>query len=478
MALVTIGVSMFGPLLLSKLKDKVIEWCVKKGKEKLKPKFLGWVKDKLKETLEKKESKTLEKLYELVEVDLQNLDPDNELELRTLLNESFKEVQEDLEEILNNISDLKELVQFSIENLNASFSKYEITLDQSLKSLENSLLTIISEKSDLLLKNIVKNLNSELSQINTKLGEIRQKVDKVQKSMDHHGQVSSEHFSILVEKMTNMTLQIETMQMTQNEQSITVQNKIKETTIIKLAYGRNWPKIDSNLSRKLREKMVSAIQNDHRHRTIVNPVVLGAMRIVPRHIFINLDYIKGEEHTFLEPELLKYFYQPDIPMKITNNTNSSSPSVIAIMMSLFQMSPNDKILFIGAKGGYIQSIAAEIVGSKGKIYIYSKDQKAIIRNENICNLQTPYGNIMKWLYGDSLDDLTRLYSYAPFNCIFICGQINHIPKQCLALLEDKGVLIAPIGKRELQEFTILEKKGDRYKRSIIRDFEVIFGPVI
>ncbi len=478
MALVTIGISMFGPLLLSKLKDKMIEWCVKKGKEKLKLKFLGWVKGKLKETLEKKESKTLEKLYELVEVDLQNLDPDSEHELRTLLNESFKEVQEDLEEILHNISDLKELVQFSIENLNASFSKYDMTLDQRLKSLENSLLTIISEKSDLLLKNIVKNLNSELSQINIKLGEIGQKVDKVQKSMDHHGQVSSEYFSILVEKMTDMTLQIETIKTTQNEQSITVQNKIKETTSIKLAYERIWPKIDSNLSRKLREKMVTVIQNDPYHRTIVNPVVLGAMRIVPRHIFANLDYFEDEELTFLEPKLLKQLYQPDKPMRITINTNSSTPSVIAIMMSLFQMKPNDKILFVGAKGGYIQSIAAEIVGAKGRINIYSKDQEAIIRNENICNSQTPYGNIMKWLYGDSFKDVTRLYSYAPFNCIFICGQINYIPKQFLALLEDKGILIAPIGGQKQQEFTIFEKKGDRYKRNIIRDFEVIFGPVI
>jgi protein-L-isoaspartate O-methyltransferase len=52
------------------------------------------------------------------------------------------------------------------------------------------------------------------------------------------------------------------------------------------------------------------------------------------------------------------------------------------MMSLFKISPGDRILFVGAKGGYIQSIAAEMVGGTGNVFAYSVDYETLKRNED------------------------------------------------------------------------------------------------
>ncbi len=479
MSLIALGVGILGPFLLSKLKDRVLNWCVKKGKEKFKVKFLNWTKEKLANFLETHDSTTIEKIYNRIISSLKDLDVENKDILIQEFKLAFLDVQSDLQNLKSNVGDIKTLVKISIDNLNSAFEKYDIDIDTKLSSLENQLITTINEQTDVILKNITQILNSGIIQISIELGTIDKKVDNIQDTIEYSQKITYEHFAILVEKITRLDSSIEIIISTQEEQSTKVQHDYKQLYTTRQEFTGNWSNIDNDLSEKLRNKMVENILSSSFHRKIINDIVINALKVVPRHIFANLDFIieDPDSISIMDPQILDHLYKHKKPLRISDLSNSSSPEVIAIMMSLFNIRPSDNILFIGAKGGYIQSLAAEIVGSTGKICIFTKDFEALQRNEYICNVKTPYGSIMTWIYGEYFDDITRLLIHAPFDSIFICGQISRVPHKFLALLkENNSYVIAPIGKKKFQEFTIIEKNGEKYQKNVISDFGLVFGP--
>jgi len=94
-----------------------------------------------------------------------------------------------------------------------------------------------------------------------------------------------------------------------------------------------------------REKMVS----EHLvARGISDEKVLGAMRSVPRHLFV------GED--------LKYRAYEDNPLPIGEGQTISQPYIVALMTEALGLEGDEVVLEIGTGSGYQAAVLSELVG--------------------------------------------------------------------------------------------------------------------
>jgi len=321
----------------------------------------------------------------------------------------------------------------------------------------------MNKKSDFILKKITDDLISEIGIVMLQLEKLERGINKIQDTMDDHEVKEQARYEMLIEKITNIEMQIKTSITNIKGQTESVKTEYKHTSKQSIKIETSWiQKFDTPRSAEARMKMVRSIINEGEGR--INEYVINAMSVVPRHIFSRDDRY--------DP------YAYDKPFPVSRFQTESAPNVIAIMLSLFPLMPGDNILFIGGKGGYIQSVAAEMIGKKGRITVLSKDQDAIRHNKEICE-QTPYAEIIDWkLVNDPLDPRAATQS-APYNSIFICGRISQIPKQHLVLLaSEKSYLVAPIGGEESQKFCVIDRTDKKYTVNEVKDFGLIFGPPV
>ena len=98
----------------------------------------------------------------------------------------------------------------------------------------------------------------------------------------------------------------------------------------------------TDLSR-LREDMV---ENQIAVRGVRSEAVLGAMRKVPREIFL--------------PERLREFAYEDAPLPIAAGQTISQPYIVALMTEALALEGGEKVLEIGTGSGYAAAVLAEI----------------------------------------------------------------------------------------------------------------------
>jgi protein-L-isoaspartate(D-aspartate) O-methyltransferase len=83
-----------------------------------------------------------------------------------------------------------------------------------------------------------------------------------------------------------------------------------------------------------------------RARGIVDPLVLAAMGKVPREAFV--------------PEHLTEFAYEDSALPIEAGQTISQPYIVARMIELLELKPNDKVLEVGAGSGYAAAVLSRI----------------------------------------------------------------------------------------------------------------------
>ena len=95
--------------------------------------------------------------------------------------------------------------------------------------------------------------------------------------------------------------------------------------------------------RRSRERMV---REQIESRGVTHPLVLRAMRKVPRHLFV-------------EEALLPKAYE-DHPLPIGHGQTISQPYVVGWMTELLEITPGQKVLEIGTGSGYQAAVLAEL----------------------------------------------------------------------------------------------------------------------
>jgi len=205
---------------------------------------------------------------------------------------------------------------------------------------------------------------------------------------------------------------------------------------------------------KFRKARENLIRNYIEGRGVSDPLVLKAMREVPRHNFV--------------PRKIVPKAYADTALPIGGGQTISQPYVVALMTASLKLGDHHRVLEIGTGSGYQSAVLAKIVRE-----VYSIEIKEKLHNKATRLLKTLGFTNVKTRHGDGYFGWPEA---APFDAIMITAAVNHVPPPLLKQLKDGGLLILPLGNPfSYQNLTLVTKNGDDYTTQLITG--VLFVPM-
>ena len=196
------------------------------------------------------------------------------------------------------------------------------------------------------------------------------------------------------------------------------------------------------------------VANDIEARGIRDRAVLDAMLRVPRHLFVEPDYVK--------------FAYSDSALPIEEDQTISQPYIVAMMTEAAQLDANDKVLEVGTGSGYQAAVLGEIVH---EVYTIEIIEPLAQKAGELLN-QLEYTNI-KVKHGDGYHGWGAA---APFDAILITAAAPKIPQPLVDQLKIGGHLIMPLGNTSrAQNLVVLTKTKEGLERRFITG--VVFVPM-
>ncbi len=173
--------------------------------------------------------------------------------------------------------------------------------------------------------------------------------------------------------------------------------------------------------------------------------VLGAMRDVPRHLFV--------------PETVRDQAYEDYPLPIGAQQTISQPYIVALMTSLLELEGGEKVLEIGTGSGYQAAVLSRLAGEVYTVEIL--EPLALTAQKTIGDLG--YGNI-HFRVGDGYAGWPEA---APFDGILVTAAPEKIPQPLLDQLKVGGKMVIPVGSF-FQDLLVLTKTATGVeKRNVI-----------
>ncbi len=157
-------------------------------------------------------------------------------------------------------------------------------------------------------------------------------------------------------------------------------------------------------------------------RGLDDPLVLDAMRTVPRHRFVPDDMVE--------------FAYTDGPLPIGYGQTISQPQIVALMTQLLELKPCDKVLEIGTGSGYQAAVLSQL-----GVEVYTI--------EIVPELAIGAGTTLAELgYSAAVrqgDGYVGWEENGPFDAIIVTAAPDHVPQPLVNQLADGGRLVIPIG---------------------------------
>ncbi len=187
-----------------------------------------------------------------------------------------------------------------------------------------------------------------------------------------------------------------------------------------------------------REEREAMVRYQIEARGIKDPRVLEAMRKVPRHLFVPLEY--------------REFSYEDRPLPIGEGQTISQPYIIALMTQALDLKGDEKVLEVGTGSGY----QAAILGELAKEVFSIELEKSLAERAKKLLEQLGYDNIHV-IVGDGFFGLSE---EAPFDRIIITCAAPRIPEPLIDQLKDGGRMVLPLGEMPYhQDLILVKKKG-------------------
>ena len=179
-------------------------------------------------------------------------------------------------------------------------------------------------------------------------------------------------------------------------------------------------------------------------RGIRDPLVLEAMRSVPREAFV-------------PPELAEEAYA-DGPLPIGEGQTISQPYIVALMVEALELRRGERVLEIGAGSGYAAAVLAEIAAE-----VYTVERHAPLAREARERLRALGYENVQLRVGDGSRGWPE---HAPYDAIVVAAGAPEVPEALKEQLAVGGRLVIPVGQgRTLQELLRLRRLSEtQYQR--------------
>ena len=173
-------------------------------------------------------------------------------------------------------------------------------------------------------------------------------------------------------------------------------------------------------------------------RGVKDPRVIGAMKKIPRHLFVE-EALQNQAYT-------------DHPLPIGEKQTISQPYIVALMTEALELKGTEKVLEIGAGSGYQTAILAELAQ---KVFSIERIRSLAIKARTLI-FELGYFNVEIKIF----DGTFGWAEEGPFDAIIVTAGGPEIPQPLLDQLGIGGRLVIPVGDAYVQDLIRLRKKED------------------
>lgn len=196
----------------------------------------------------------------------------------------------------------------------------------------------------------------------------------------------------------------------------------------------------TDLFERARERMV---EEQLAQRGVTDARVLGAMRRVPRHLFVE--------------EALRDRAYGDHPLPIGEEQTISQPFIVGLMSALLELRGDEKVLEVGTGSGYQTAVLAELsrrVCSIERLPRLAERARALLADLGYQNVWIRVGSgTLGWP------------DEAPFDRILVTAGGPSVPPPLFQQLVEGGRMVVPLGDPANQTLTLVENIGGEMKRT-------------
>jgi protein-L-isoaspartate(D-aspartate) O-methyltransferase len=199
-----------------------------------------------------------------------------------------------------------------------------------------------------------------------------------------------------------------------------------------------------------RSQLVETLQQ----KGIRDLAVLRAVGIVPRHLFV--------------PESVRHRAYDDAALPIGGGQTISQPWVQARYLELCALTGRERVLEVGAGSGYQTGLLAQLADSVfavERIPALAQHARAALEAAGIRNVTVLVG-----------DGTLGWRPFAPYDAILVAAASPEVPLPLIEQLAPGGRLVIPIGNRESQVLTLVQRVGDEVQTRTVAD--VRFVPLL
>ncbi len=183
----------------------------------------------------------------------------------------------------------------------------------------------------------------------------------------------------------------------------------------------------------LRKQLVEQIGR----KGIKDKRILAAIEKIPRHLFVE-NYLENRAYD-------------DYPLPINAGQTISQPYTVALQTELLEIEKGDLVLEIGTGSGYQTAVLLEL-GAK----VFTIERQHALYS-TVKTFLPKLGYKPQFFFGDGY---LGKPTYGPYDKILITAGASALPEELLKQLKVGGILVAPIGGRQHQVMTTVEKTGE------------------
>jgi protein-L-isoaspartate(D-aspartate) O-methyltransferase len=193
-----------------------------------------------------------------------------------------------------------------------------------------------------------------------------------------------------------------------------------------------------------RRHMVETIEvhydlaEDEIGRCELEPRLREALLTVPRHLFV--------------PAQLAALAYQDTPLPIGFDKTLSQPFIGALMIDLLEIEPGERVLEVGTGLGYQAALVASLGAHLWTVEVveeFAAEARGRMRALGAAEVAIRVG------------DGSRGWSeHAPFDKMLVTAAAKEPPQPLLDQLRPGGRMVIPLGGKEVQQLTVLEKRLD------------------